>query len=195
LPARHSAGRAKPAVDRSMESLSIFAALLWRNHNRRGTASEDSSRTLRVYEGRGVAQEPISEAHAAQILAGTEGRLAGHSFEERLVEQIESRFDELSREMTDPEVIGDRERYADAGRAYRALEPAHALAVEYRDEGVRCNAILPSVIDTPANRSSMPNADHDKWVKPAEIAGVVSHLLAEDSAPTSGAAIPVYGRA
>ena len=72
---------------------------------------------------------------------------------------------------------------------------AKAVAVEYRDEGVRCNAILPSVIDTPANRSSMPNADHDKWVKPAEIAGVVSHLLAEDSAPTSGAAIPVYGRA
>jgi NAD(P)-dependent dehydrogenase (short-subunit alcohol dehydrogenase family) len=72
---------------------------------------------------------------------------------------------------------------------------AKAVAVEYRDEDVRCNAILPSVIDTPANRSSMPNADHDKWVKPAEIAGVVSHLLAEDSAPTSGAAIPVYGRA
>ena len=72
---------------------------------------------------------------------------------------------------------------------------ARAVAVEYRDQGVRCNAILPSVIDTPANRSSMPNADHDKWVKPDEIAGVISHLLAEDSAPTSGAAIPVYGRA
>jgi NAD(P)-dependent dehydrogenase (short-subunit alcohol dehydrogenase family) len=72
---------------------------------------------------------------------------------------------------------------------------AKAVAVEYRDEGVRCNAILPSVIDTPANRSSMPNADHDKWVKPADIAAVISHLLAEDSTPTSGAAIPVYGRA
>ncbi len=51
---------------------------------------------------------------------------------EDLVQQIESRFDELSREMTDPAVIGDRDRYADVGRAYRALEPAHALAVEYR---------------------------------------------------------------
>jgi NAD(P)-dependent dehydrogenase (short-subunit alcohol dehydrogenase family) len=72
---------------------------------------------------------------------------------------------------------------------------AQAVAVEYRDDGVRCNAILPSVIDTPSNRSSMPNANHDKWVKPAEIAGVVAHLLSDDSLPTSGAAIPVYGRA
>jgi NAD(P)-dependent dehydrogenase (short-subunit alcohol dehydrogenase family) len=70
-----------------------------------------------------------------------------------------------------------------------------ALAVEYRDQGVRANAILPSVIDTPANRQSMPNADHDLWVKPGEIAGVIAHLVSTDSAPTSGALIPVYGRA
>jgi NAD(P)-dependent dehydrogenase (short-subunit alcohol dehydrogenase family) len=72
---------------------------------------------------------------------------------------------------------------------------AHAVAVEYKNDGIRCNAILPSVIDTPANRASMPNADHGKWVKPAEIAGVIAHLLSDDSAPISGAAIPVYGRA
>lgn len=72
---------------------------------------------------------------------------------------------------------------------------AHAVAVEYKDEGIRCNAILPSVIDTPANRASMPGADHERWVKPAEIAGVISYLLSDDSLPTSGAAIPVYGRA
>jgi NAD(P)-dependent dehydrogenase (short-subunit alcohol dehydrogenase family) len=70
-----------------------------------------------------------------------------------------------------------------------------AVAVEYREEGVRCNAILPSVIDTAANRASMPKADHEKWVKPAEIAGVIAYLLSADSAPVSGAAIPVYGRA
>jgi len=72
---------------------------------------------------------------------------------------------------------------------------AAALAAEYKDDFVRCNSIVPSVIDTPANRASMPNADHSKWVKPEEIAGVVAHLLSEDSKPTSGAAIPVYGRA
>jgi NAD(P)-dependent dehydrogenase (short-subunit alcohol dehydrogenase family) len=72
---------------------------------------------------------------------------------------------------------------------------AQAVATEYRADNIRCNAILPSVIDTPANRASMPNADHDRWVRPAEIAGVVAHLLGRDSGPVSGAAIPVYGRA
>jgi NAD(P)-dependent dehydrogenase (short-subunit alcohol dehydrogenase family) len=72
---------------------------------------------------------------------------------------------------------------------------AQAVAAEYKVNGIRCNAILPSVIDTPANRASMPNADHERWVKPAEIAGAIAYLLSEDSQPTSGAAIPVYGRA
>jgi peptide chain release factor 1 len=51
---------------------------------------------------------------------------------ERLVEQIESRFDELSQQMSDPEVIGDQRRYAEVGRAYSALESAHRLAQEWR---------------------------------------------------------------
>ena len=72
---------------------------------------------------------------------------------------------------------------------------AQAVAVEYRDDGIRCNAILPSVIDTPANRASTPDADHDRWVKPEAIAGVIAFLLSNDSEPTSGAAIPVYGKA
>jgi NAD(P)-dependent dehydrogenase (short-subunit alcohol dehydrogenase family) len=70
-----------------------------------------------------------------------------------------------------------------------------AIAVEYRDEGVRANAVLPSVIDTPANRRGMPDADHSKWVPPAEIAGVIRFLASDESAPTSGAGVPVYGRA
>jgi NAD(P)-dependent dehydrogenase (short-subunit alcohol dehydrogenase family) len=70
-----------------------------------------------------------------------------------------------------------------------------ALDAEYRNEGVRCNAILPSVIDTPANRRAQPDADYSKWVPPQQIAKVVVFLVSDDSAPTSGAAIPVYGRA
>jgi NAD(P)-dependent dehydrogenase (short-subunit alcohol dehydrogenase family) len=70
-----------------------------------------------------------------------------------------------------------------------------ALDAEYRSKGIRANAILPSVIDTPANRADMPDADHSKWVQPAEIAKVVRHLVSEDGAVTSGGAIPVYGRA
>jgi NAD(P)-dependent dehydrogenase (short-subunit alcohol dehydrogenase family) len=69
------------------------------------------------------------------------------------------------------------------------------LDTEYRADGIRSNAILPSVIDTPANRASQPDADYSKWVPPAEIAKVVRFLVSDDSAPTSGAAVPVYGRA
>lgn len=70
-----------------------------------------------------------------------------------------------------------------------------ALDTEYRDAGVRCNVVVPSTIDTPANRRSQPDADHSRWVTPAEIAGVVLFLLSDGSAPISGAAVPVYGRA
>ena len=52
---------------------------------------------------------------------------------EALVEQIESRFSELESLMSDPEVIGDRERYGDDGREYRELQPARVLAGEWRD--------------------------------------------------------------
>ncbi|HEX8065394.1 MAG TPA: SDR family oxidoreductase [Thermoleophilaceae bacterium] len=70
-----------------------------------------------------------------------------------------------------------------------------ALDADYAKDGIRSNAILPSVIDTPANRAAQPDADHSRWVPPEQIAKVVRFLVSEDSAPTSGAAIPVYGRA
>jgi NAD(P)-dependent dehydrogenase (short-subunit alcohol dehydrogenase family) len=75
------------------------------------------------------------------------------------------------------------------------LALVQALDAEYKGDGIRCNAILPSVIDTPANREAMPDADHSKWVPPEQIARVVRFLVSDDSAPTSGAGIPVYGRA
>jgi len=72
---------------------------------------------------------------------------------------------------------------------------AKALDAEYADEGVRVNAILPSMIDTPANRASMPAEEHSKLVPPHQIASVILHLCSEDAAAISGAAVPVYGRA
>jgi NAD(P)-dependent dehydrogenase (short-subunit alcohol dehydrogenase family) len=83
--------------------------------------------------------------------------------------------------------------YISAKAAVLAL--IQALDAEYKGHGIRCNAILPSVIDTPANREAMPNADHTKWVPPEQIAKVVRFLVSEDSTATSGAAVPVYGRA
>jgi NAD(P)-dependent dehydrogenase (short-subunit alcohol dehydrogenase family) len=75
------------------------------------------------------------------------------------------------------------------------LSFVQTLDAEYRQDGVRANTILPSVIDTPANRQAQPNADFSKWVAPAAIAKVVRFLVSGESAPTSGAAIPVYGKA
>jgi NAD(P)-dependent dehydrogenase (short-subunit alcohol dehydrogenase family) len=60
---------------------------------------------------------------------------------------------------------------------------------------VRCNAVLPSVIDTPANRRAQPDAEFSKWVPPQQIAKVVRFLVSDESAPISGAGIPVYGLA
>jgi NAD(P)-dependent dehydrogenase (short-subunit alcohol dehydrogenase family) len=72
---------------------------------------------------------------------------------------------------------------------------AQAVAAEYRDDGVRCNVVLPSVIDTPGNRASQPDADHGRWVAPAQIAATIRFLAGDGSAATSGASVPVYGSA
>jgi NAD(P)-dependent dehydrogenase (short-subunit alcohol dehydrogenase family) len=58
---------------------------------------------------------------------------------------------------------------------------------------VRANSVLPSIIDTPANRKAMPKADFSKWPRPEEIARVVLFLCSDDARLVSGAAIPVYG--
>jgi NAD(P)-dependent dehydrogenase (short-subunit alcohol dehydrogenase family) len=70
-----------------------------------------------------------------------------------------------------------------------------AAAAEGRAHGVRVNCIMPSIIDTPANRAAMPSANHDRWPKPSELAAVLAFLVSDDATLISGAAIPVYGRA
>jgi NAD(P)-dependent dehydrogenase (short-subunit alcohol dehydrogenase family) len=70
-----------------------------------------------------------------------------------------------------------------------------AAAAEGREDGVRVNCILPSIIDTPANRAALPKAAHHKWPKASELAAVLAFLVSDDAALISGAAIPVYGRA
>ena len=68
-------------------------------------------------------------------------------------------------------------------------------AEEGRADGVRVNCILPSIIDTPANRAALPGAAHEAWPKPSELAAVLAFLISEEAVLISGAAIPVYGRA
>jgi NAD(P)-dependent dehydrogenase (short-subunit alcohol dehydrogenase family) len=69
------------------------------------------------------------------------------------------------------------------------------MSAELLDRGVRVNCVLPSIIDTPANRQAMPDADPDKWVKPESLAQVLLFLTSPAARDISGAAIPVYGRA
>jgi NAD(P)-dependent dehydrogenase (short-subunit alcohol dehydrogenase family) len=71
---------------------------------------------------------------------------------------------------------------------------AQVVAREHAADGIRCNAVLPQMIDTPANRAAMPPEEHAALTPPAEIAAVIRFLCSPDSAPTTGAAIPVYGR-
>jgi NAD(P)-dependent dehydrogenase (short-subunit alcohol dehydrogenase family) len=75
------------------------------------------------------------------------------------------------------------------------LNLTETIADEIKDYEINVNAVLPSTIDTPANRRDMPEADFSKWVKPEEIARVIAFLSSDDSMPISGAGIPVYGKA
>jgi NAD(P)-dependent dehydrogenase (short-subunit alcohol dehydrogenase family) len=82
--------------------------------------------------------------------------------------------------------------------AYTASKSAvaaltQALAQETVAEEIWINAVAPSILDTPANRAAMPQADHGRWVQPADIAQIIAFLAAPDNRVTRGAVIPVYG--
>lgn len=83
--------------------------------------------------------------------------------------------------------------YAAAKAAVVAM--TRSLGRELRGTGVTANCILPSTIDTPQNRESMPRADPSRWVTPAEIGRVVTFLVSDAAGVIRGAAIPVYGDA
>lgn len=68
-----------------------------------------------------------------------------------------------------------------------------SLAEELKKDGIRANAVLPSVIDTPANRADMPDADYSKWVTPAALAEVIHFLLSPLASAVTGASLPVRG--
>lgn len=76
-----------------------------------------------------------------------------------------------------------------------AVAMVDSLAAELRGTGVRANSILPSIIDTEANRKAMPDADFSRWPKPEDIARVILFLCSDEAALVHGAAIPVYGNA
>ncbi len=88
--------------------------------------------------------------------------------------------------------------HAAGAAAYAASKAAavamlDSLAADVKGSGVRVNTILPSIIDTEANRKAMPKADFSKWPKPQDIARVILFLCTDEARVIHGAAIPVYG--
>jgi NAD(P)-dependent dehydrogenase (short-subunit alcohol dehydrogenase family) len=74
-----------------------------------------------------------------------------------------------------------------------ALALMNSLAEDLKGTGVRVNSVLPSIIDTEANRKAMPKGDFAKWPKPEDIARVILFLCSDDAKLIHGAAVPVYG--
>jgi NAD(P)-dependent dehydrogenase (short-subunit alcohol dehydrogenase family) len=98
--------------------------------------------------------------------------------------------------------IGSRTAIAPSGQsaAYAAskagvIAMTQAIAAETSGTDITANCVLPSVIDTPANRGSMPGADFARWVNPGSLAEVICFLASESARDVRGAAIPVYGGA
>jgi NAD(P)-dependent dehydrogenase (short-subunit alcohol dehydrogenase family) len=90
--------------------------------------------------------------------------------------------------------------HAAGAAAYAASKAAavamiDSLAADLRGTGLRANSVLPSIIDTAANRKAMPGADFTKWPKPEEIARVILFLCSDDAKLINGASVPVYGEA
>jgi NAD(P)-dependent dehydrogenase (short-subunit alcohol dehydrogenase family) len=88
--------------------------------------------------------------------------------------------------------------HAAGAAAYAASKSAavallDSLAADLKGSGVRVNTVLPSIIDTAANRKAMPAEDFSKWPKPEDIARVILFLCSDDAKVIHGAAIPVYG--
>ncbi len=84
--------------------------------------------------------------------------------------------------------------------AYRSSKAAaqrvmESLSLEVRDKGINVNGIMPSTIDTPPNRESMPNADFSKWVTPEQLADAIVFLASPAADALHGVSLPVYNRA
>jgi NAD(P)-dependent dehydrogenase (short-subunit alcohol dehydrogenase family) len=91
------------------------------------------------------------------------------------------------------EPTGGMIAYTTAKAAVASL--TQCLAQEVKGDRILVNAVVPSIIDTPANRSAMPDADHDAWPKPAELAHAIRYLASPENTVTSGTLLPLYGRA
>ena len=116
----------------------------------------------------------LSCREAVKAMAGREGRIVNVAARPVLVP------------------TGQMAAYAASKAAVAAL--TLSLAEELSESSIWVNAIVPSIIDTPANRAAMPDADHSAWATPEQIAETVAFLASPQNAVTRGALVPVYGK-
>ena len=95
-----------------------------------------------------------------------------------------------ARSAVDP---GTRQAPYDVAKA-GVVALTRSIAADYRRRGIAANVILPSTIDTPANRAAMGDADASRWVRPEELAAAMLFLCSEEGGSLNGAVIPVFGR-
>ncbi|MBW1876476.1 MAG: SDR family NAD(P)-dependent oxidoreductase [Deltaproteobacteria bacterium] len=115
----------------------------------------------------------LSCREAVKVMAGGEGRIVNVAARPVLVP------------------TGQMAAYAASKAAVAAL--TLSLAEELSGSSIWVNAIVPSIIDTPANRAAMPDADHSDWPTPKQIAETIAFLASPQNAVTRGALVPVYG--
>ncbi len=90
-------------------------------------------------------------------------------------------------------LAGGAEMSAYSAAKSAVLRLTESLSEEYRHQGINVNAVMPSIIDTPANRAGMPDADHTTWVSPTDLAEVICFLASDAAAAVHGALVPVRG--
>jgi NAD(P)-dependent dehydrogenase (short-subunit alcohol dehydrogenase family) len=111
---------------------------------------------------------------AARTLSGRDGRIVNVTAKPVLVP------------------TGQMTAYTASKAAVAAL--TRSLAEELARSRIWVNAVVPSIIDTTANRAAMPDADHETWPKPEEVAETIAFLASPQNTATRGALVPVYGR-
>ena len=92
-------------------------------------------------------------------------------------------------------LLGDAESFLYSASKSGVNRLTESLARELKPANVNVNCVMPRIMDTPANRKAMPNAKHERWVKPENIARTIAYLCSDLCSVTSGGVIPVYGRA
>ncbi|MBX3192261.1 MAG: SDR family NAD(P)-dependent oxidoreductase [Labilithrix sp.] len=158
-----------------------------------------------------------SPSHAALVAGGWEGGAPLHAarsddvYESMMKKNVDTTYRALrallpamvqdkrgsvvvigSRAVTRPWTSAGAAAYAASKSAVVTM--AQAVAKEVIDDGVRINAVLPSTLDTPANRAAMPDADHSRWVSLDSASAVIAFLLSDDARDVTGAALPLHGR-